>query len=161
MSLLINLRQLENSPLQLQGQIAPADLGIDFEDEVIHLRHPLTYDIEVQQLDDCILARGRVDLVLDCECVHCLKPFQHLLTLPSWACHLPLTGEDKVPVKSDHVDLTPSLREDILLEFPQHPLCKPECGGLPKKAASKKKNTVSGKTVELSSAWAELNKLKF
>ena len=43
---------------------------------------------------------------------------------------LPLEGEEEVPVINDCVDLTPYMREDILLAFPQHPLCEPDCGGL-------------------------------
>jgi uncharacterized metal-binding protein YceD (DUF177 family) len=59
------------------------------------------------------------------------------------------------------VDLTPYLREDILLEFPQHPLCDPECGGLPDAKSGNANNATSaGKPNEGSSAWAELNKLK-
>ena len=48
-------------------------------------------------------------------------------------------GEDRVAVDNDCVDLTPYLREDILLEFPQHPLCKPECRGLKKTSTGKAK----------------------
>jgi uncharacterized metal-binding protein YceD (DUF177 family) len=59
------------------------------------------------------------------------------------------------------VDLTPYVREDILLEFPRHPLCNPECRGLPNKSIGKPRNTSgTGKTGADSSAWAELNKLK-
>ena len=47
--------------------------------------------------------------------------------IATWTLHLPLEGEDKVTVENDCVDLTPFVREDILLEFPQHPLCKPDC----------------------------------
>jgi uncharacterized metal-binding protein YceD (DUF177 family) len=54
--------------------------------------------------------------------------------------HLPLEGEDKVPVDNDCVDLTPFVREDILLEFPQHPLCKPDCGGIENKNRASPKN---------------------
>ena len=65
------------------------------------------------------------------------------------------------PVVNDCVDLTPYVREDILLEFPQHPLCDPECRGLPKTSIGKSRNTSgTGKTEVGSSAWAELNKLK-
>jgi len=67
-----------------------------------------------------------------------------------------------VKVISDCVDLTPFAREDILLEFPQHPLCDPECSGLPTcLLAKRKKNSGAGKTEAGTSAWAELNKLKF
>ena len=78
---------------------------------------------------------GSLTLTLDCECVRCLKTFEHELKLTDWALHLPLEGEEKVPVENDCVDLTPFVREDILLEFPQHPLCKPDCRGLKTKAS--------------------------
>jgi uncharacterized metal-binding protein YceD (DUF177 family) len=59
------------------------------------------------------------------------------------------------------VDLTPFVREDILLEFPRHPLCEPQCRGLPKMSAGKaKKSDGTGTTDVGSPAWAELNKLK-
>jgi uncharacterized metal-binding protein YceD (DUF177 family) len=67
-----------------------------------------------------------------------------------------------VPVDNDCVDLTPYLREDILLEFPQHPLCETECRGLPAKETGKaKKATKPGDSSQEPSAWADLDKLKF
>ncbi len=71
----------------------------------------------------------------------------------------PLEGEEAVSIKNDCVDLTPWVREDILLEFPQHPLCKPDCGGLKKTSVGKARKT-AGKEEAKPSAWAELNKLK-
>jgi uncharacterized metal-binding protein YceD (DUF177 family) len=56
--------------------------------------------------------------------------------------------------------LTPWVREDILLEFPQHPLCKRDCSGLRTGSAGTAK-TSSGPPEEGSPAWKELNKLKF
>jgi uncharacterized metal-binding protein YceD (DUF177 family) len=54
------------------------------------------------------------------------------------------------------VDLTPFVREDILLDFPQHPLCKPDCAGLKKKAARK---AAAGEK-PATAVWATLDKLK-
>jgi uncharacterized metal-binding protein YceD (DUF177 family) len=48
------------------------------------------------------------------------------------------------------------VREDMLLEFPQHPLCKPECAGLKKKP---RKPTGGEEEIE-PSKWSELDKLK-
>jgi uncharacterized protein len=162
MSLLINLRQLDRETLHLKGELPPGDLDLADVDELIKLEQPLKYDLEAQKLDQSILVQGRLDLTLECECVRCLKPFKYRLELSDWACLLPLEGEEKAVVTNDSVDLTPSIREDILLGFPQHPLCKAECGGLPKKAIGKQKKTgAPAKTKETSSTWAELNKLKF
>ena len=161
MPLVVNLRQLEAHSIRLKGKLPVTELDIDPHDEVIRVSQPLEHDLEVQQLEDGLLVQGHLHLTLDCQCVRCLKPFQHQLKLDHWACHLPLQGEDRVAVVNDCVDLTPYLREDILLEFPRHPLCNAECRGLPRTSVGKSRNTSgAGKTEVDSSAWTELNKLK-
>jgi uncharacterized protein len=160
MSLLINLRHLEKAELPLKGKLPAAELDLDDVDELIRVEGPLKYDLEAQKLEKSILVQGSVELDLKCECARCLKPFTHRLEFADWACHLPLEGEEKAVVAGDCVDLTPFLREDILLELPQHPLCQPDCRGLVKKPAVRKKSD-AGRTKEGSSAWTELNKLKF
>ncbi len=162
MALLVNIRHLEKEPLHLEGELPASELDVQAVDELIHVTRPLVYDLEVQKLDESILVQGRLELQLDCECARCLRPFAYDLAITDWAAHLALEGEEKVDVINDCVDLTPQIREDILLEFPQHPLCKAECGGLPQAKAGKKKSTGgTGQTKENASAWAELNKLKF
>jgi len=161
MPLLFNIRHLDQKDLSLQGELPVAELALDDVDELIHLPSPLRHDLEVQKLGSSVLVRGSLRLTLRCECARCLKVFSYELELPQWSCHLPLSGEDSVTVVNDCVDLTPYLREDILLEFPQHPLCEPECGGLLKAPPGKAKQ--SGKPVDPgagSSVWAELDKLK-
>jgi uncharacterized protein len=154
--ILVNLRHLDAHEIRLEGELAVAELDLDLHDELIRAERPLRYDLTAEILDDALLVTGSLQLILDCQCVRCLKPFKQKLVLDDWACHLPLSGEEKVSVNNDCVDLTPSVREDILLRFPQHPLCKPDCGGLKK---SRVKNT-GGKDKSESSAWAGLDKLK-
>lgn len=154
MSLSVNLRHLEENAVRLQGELSVDELDFGATDELVRVKKPLLYDLEVEQLHDAVLARGSLELTLDCECGRCLKPFAHKIILPGWALHLPLEGEDKVSVDNDCVDLTPFVREDMLLEFPQHPLCRPECAGLKKKKVRNAEETVKP------SAWTELDKLK-
>ena len=153
MSLKINLRHLEAHEIHLQGELPVADLDLDLRDELMRAEKPLKYDLQVEKLHDAVLVQGKLELTLDCECVRCLKPFPFTIDLPQWTLHLPLAGEGKVSVDNDCVDLTPFVREDMLLEFPQHPLCQPECEGL--KEFSEKNRDKN------ESAWAELNKLKW
>jgi uncharacterized protein len=96
-------------------------------------------------------------LPLDCECGRCLKKFKSEIKLTGWAVHLPLEGEEKVSVENDCVDLTPFVREDILLNFPQHPLCKTDCAGLKKKG---KVSAAEGLENTKPAVWAALDKLK-
>ena len=162
MALIVNLRHLENRALELRGELSVAELDLDVRDELIRVTGPVAYDLEVELLDDALLVQGEVRVDLACECVRCLKPFTHRLDLADWMVHLPLVplaDEPAVPVKHDCVDLTPWLREDILLGFPQHPLCRPDCGGLKPAAVGRARKTV-GNVESKPSAWAELNKLK-
>jgi uncharacterized protein len=152
----VNLRHLEEEGRQLRGELPVAALELDVQDELIRAEKPLRYDLSVEILQDALLVMGSLALPLDCECSRCLKKFSRDLKLTGWALHLPLEGEDKVPVDNDSVDLTPFIREDILLDFPQHPLCKPDCAGLKSKTARQ------AKAVEKPApdVWAKLDKLK-
>jgi uncharacterized protein len=161
MPLIANLRHLEAHNIELTGELPIEELDLDALDEMIRAEEPLRYDLEVQKLEHNLLVQGRLHLTLHCQCVRCLKPFQYRLDLKKWACLLPLQGEEPVAVVNDCVDLTPWVREDILLELPQHPLCEAECKGLPKTHMGKaKKTSVASQTRQDSSAWAELDKLK-
>lgn len=161
MALVVNIRHLEEKNLHLKGELTAADLEVGALDEMIHVNRPLTYDLEVQQLDQSVLVQGTLALTLDCECVRCLKPFRLPLKLDHWACHLALEGEEKAVVVNDSVDLTPYIREDIVLAFPQHPLCKPECSGLASiQQPPEKRPGVADRSESASSTWAALDKLK-
>jgi uncharacterized protein len=159
MPLQFNIRHLEHRSLQLRGELTVAELELDPCDELIHARQPLRYDLEVSRLEGGILVQGRLSQVLDCECARCLKTYAHELTLDDWTCHLALEGEECVNIVSDCVDLTPYIREDIFLAFPQHPLCGPDCRGVSSLLKGEKPGGV-GEPDAASSVWSELNKLK-
>lgn len=157
MPVIVNLRHLEENNVELDGEISPKELELENVDEMIHTNQPLQYQLEVEQSGNNLLVRGSLDLRLDCECVRCLRPFQYDLALEPYDLLVPLEGEDKAKVDNDLVDLTPYLREDTLLAFPQHPLCEAECNRLPPLKQNKQAATsAQGQK----SAWDELNKLK-
>ena len=161
MSLKVNIRHLEAGDVLLRGELSVAEAGLDVPDELVHARQPLRYDLTAQKSGRNLLVQGRVALVLDCECARCLKAFQQRVELGHWTALVPLAGPEKAQIKDDGVDLTPFLREDILLEFPQHPLCQGDCEGLPRQAEASSQKTAGAGQRAKTSAWAELNKLKF
>jgi len=159
MPLIVNLRTLARESVALRGEMPAADFDFALRDEMVQATSPVKFDLEAELLEDALLVRGSLRLTLECECVRCLKKFPQALELDGIALHLPLAGEDALPVDNDNADLTPFLREDMLLEFPQHPLCKPDCAGM--KKTGKSQAPKSGeKPASEASAWAELNKLK-
>ena len=157
MSVQVNLRHLEDKNVQLEGEISPQELDFEKLDEMIHTNQPLRYELEVEKNGTNLLVNGRIEMELDCECVRCLKPFKYNVSLNPYDLMVPLEGEDRAPIDNDIVDLTPYIREDTVLAFPQHPLCEAECDRLPPLKESKQAGTsAQGQK----SAWDELNKLK-
>ena len=149
----VNLRHLEEHSVSLDDEMTPEELDVGVQDSLIHVNEPLRYELEVEKMENALLAQGTLGLTLDCECARCLKPFKYRLGLEGWTSHIPLEGEEKAAVVNDVVDLTPYVREDIVLAFPQRPLCEPDCKGLPGADMSKESPLTSN-------PWAELNKLK-
>src|SRR5688572_31535038 len=152
----VNLRHLEENSVSLEDEMTPEELDVGVQDSLIHVNEPLRYELEVENMENALLVQEALRLTLDCECARCLKPFKYKLDFEGWTSHIPLEGEEKAAVVNDVVDLTPYVREDIVLAFPQRPLCEPDCEGLPGTDTSSPAN--AGPLT--SNPWAELNKLK-
>lgn len=155
MSLKVNIVNLQKKPEHLSGEITPEELGLESHDELVHFRESVQYEFTADSLDKGILVQGSAEIWLDCECIRCLKPFVFTVVLDAFAVHLPVEGKEAVEIIEDCIDLTPYLREDILLGLPQHPLCRSDCEGLPKG------NPPQANTGSKSSIWSELDNLKF
>ena len=152
----VNLRHLETKNVRLSGELTPEELDLAQGDEMAQANETLSYDFEVERKNNTLLLNGKLETTLDCECVRCLTPFKLAIAVDPFEAVVPLEGEEAAPVDNDLVDLTPYIREDILLAFPRHPLCKAECDRLPDSPVSGEKSLPVDKT-----AWDELNKLKF
>ena len=132
MPLLLNIESLANGPVRLKGELSPEELDMETLDELVKANEPLDYDLMAERAGDNILLRGRLSMRLQCECARCLQAFVHGVELPDWSCLLPLAGEEKIELTNVSADLTPYLREDTFLAFPQHPLCETGCNESPK-----------------------------
>ena len=142
MSLKVNLRLLEKESIQLDGDILGSELAPDFHDELMRLSHPVEYELTVDRQSESLLVIGSLRTHVDYE----------------FSVLSPLEGEDALPVDGDFADLTPSLREDILLSLPTNPLCGPDCRGLKPKGQSRELQV--REQAEPNSAWSALDNLK-
>jgi|TARA_B110000263_G_scaffold229754_1_gene223770 uncharacterized metal-binding protein YceD (DUF177 family) len=132
MAIKIFLDELHNEQLHLEGELTPTELALALA-EAEALMQPdgtLAYALTASESDDTLIVFGRLQMDFTAECGRCLKPFTFPIDLPQWAIALPLTGDDAIEQNDGSVDLTPWLREDILLGLPQHPLCGSACEGL-------------------------------
>lgn len=160
MALLVNIRHLEKHPLALADQVAAADLDLESKDDLIRFAEPVSYELQIQKVDQALLVQGVVSVAVECDCSRCLKAFSTRIVIENWTVHLPLMGESAAPQEGDCVDLTPFMREDILLALPQHPLCSTDCQGLLRKYDREATPPSDpGKGDAKPSPWGELDKL--
>ena len=91
--------------------------------------------VEFTRINRGIFGEGHLRSQVQLECARCLETFAQPLDLHLEAQFgLPSTkphGETIFPIGPKGVlDLTEALREQVLLELPMRPLCKPDCLGL-------------------------------
>lgn len=99
--------------LHLEGEDPPSTL--DFSGEIFRFERPVRYALDLQETGpNRILARGCLSTVVKARCVRTLEWFD-----------LPVEINDfiaEAEVDGDEADLTPLMREDILLALPSHPV---------------------------------------
>lgn len=117
----INVKRIPEEGEVLQGS-APATM-MELDDPNVTFRHEISYDLLAQIQENALLVTGRVHTPVTLRCSRCLEVFDQPLAVDHFVFHQPLQGED-------FVDLTPHIREDIILELPQKALCEKECKGL-------------------------------
>jgi uncharacterized metal-binding protein YceD (DUF177 family) len=114
MAVKIHLKQIPSHGLHLDGdEECPLH---DLEAEGIRCAGPLYYNIDVGIAGGALWARGSLSQPVELRCVSCLENFVHNIQVPTFAVHTELHGPETV-------DLTPFMREDLLLNLPAHPRC--------------------------------------
>jgi len=93
----------------------------EIEPEGIRCAGPLRYKLDLGVSDQALWANGSLIQPVELRCVACLEKFKYEIQVPAFALHTELVGPETV-------DLTPYLREDILLNLPAHPHCDREGG---------------------------------
>ena len=134
----------------------------EFKDDLIEMKDPLQYDVQVEKQNENLYVHGSLELPLHCKCKRCLKEFEDAVELRPYHLYVPLEGDDAATPINDMVDLTPYFRENTLLALPQHPLCSEDCKGIATASGSKSKSSDKSQSkLTDKSAWSELDKLKF
>ena len=110
----IHLKQIPTEGLHLDGdEECPIP---ELEAEGIRCVGPLHYNLDLGVAGGALWASGSLSQPVELRCVWCLERFVHEIQVPAFAVHMDLPGPETV-------DLTPFMREDILLNLPAHPHC--------------------------------------
>lgn len=135
------------------GEIAPELLDLA-DDKDIKLLSGLKYDLKIQKLDTELLVRGCISLDVEVQCVRCDCKFEEIVEIPKFCKSLEIKE-----LKSEELDLTFELREDIILAFSLYPLCFEECKGVCTICGKNLNNDECNCSPESEDRWSELDNL--
>ncbi len=115
----LHLRQIPADGLHLEGE---EDCPIpQLDPKEVRCAGPLRYALELGISDGALWANGEITQPVELHCVRCLEAFPFDITVRDFAVHTELSGPEVV-------DITPFMREDILLALPAYPHCDREGG---------------------------------
>ncbi len=149
----VHLKQIPVEGLHIEGE--ESERLLDVENPNFRPLGPVRYSLDVGLSGSGLFATGTLEVDLEMECVTGLEKFIYPLKIESFAMQTELDGRETV-------DLTPFVREDILLALPPYPHCdwngERVCAGVQTKLVGDTKAGVPLSQVTV--AWDELDKLK-
>ena len=110
----VHLRQIPDEGLHLEGEEDCPLPELEVEDVVC--AGPLRYSFDIGVSEGALWGNGSLAQPVKVRCVACLEQFVHTIEVPDFAVHTDLGGPETI-------DLTPFVREDILLNLPAYPRC--------------------------------------
>ncbi|WP_026926580.1 YceD family protein [Granulicoccus phenolivorans] len=111
---------------------APEGLGND----VIGVppNSPIELDLRLEAVVEGVLVTGVARAQLTGECGRCLRPIEDDLEIDLQELFLypdtELDDEEASRIVAEQLDLEPLVRDQVVLELPFMPLCRPDCAGL-------------------------------
>jgi len=89
----------------------------------LKFKDPITVTVTARKIDHDIIVQGNIQAVALLTCARCLENFEYIIEKKNYFSYF------KNP-KDENIDLTPSLREDIIVSLPIKALCRDQCKGL-------------------------------
>lgn len=111
----VNLLHVPPEGLHIEGEEDRDILELPADDPIQPVS-PVHYSLDIGQNAEGVWATGEVGVDVRVECVRCLEPFVYPVQVDDIALQIERPA-------TETVDLTPQLREDILLALPAYPRC--------------------------------------
>jgi len=118
-------------------------------------------DVVLEAVLGGVSVTGTVSAPWAGECRRCLAPATGVLQLKVRELYTEDgDGDETYPLVDDEVDLEPLVRDAVLLELPQAPLCRPECRGLCPTCGADRNEEVCGCERPRDPRWGALDVLR-
>ena len=102
----------------------PAEVLGLADDSIFSAKSPVRCELYVQVVSDTLIVRGTVSAEVQVRCVRCAQMFSTTVTDSGF-----LRDYSEI-TETEELDITEDLRETVILNLPQFPLCDEECKGL-------------------------------
>jgi uncharacterized protein len=119
--MIIKVSQIPAQGLTLREYIDERTL--DFDSEIASMRTPFLIEAQISHITNTVTAFLDVSGSVQLYCARCLSEFSVQVSK-----HLTLAYP--LDPGQDMVDMTPDIRQELILDLPVNPKCSPECKGL-------------------------------
>ncbi|MBF0569874.1 MAG: DUF177 domain-containing protein [Candidatus Omnitrophica bacterium] len=117
----IKIREIVGDGLDIIEQVMPADL--DLSEDFLNLEKPVRVEGHLERVDEFVLARLKVTYSADMVCSRCLDSVEGDVSVD-------LEFEIEFRKGDEFIDLGSRVREEILISYAPHVLCKEDCKGI-------------------------------
>ena len=143
----------------IRTSVDAADLGVHDE----RITGPVTVDAVAVSSIDGIAVSGTASVPWRSDCRRCLRAVEGVVVaeLDEVYSDEDSTDDDALPIDGDQIDLAGPVREYVLLDLPDDPLCRDDCAGLcPVCGIDRNEATCDCDTTVRDERWAVLDQLK-
>jgi uncharacterized protein len=117
----INIDRIPVEGAVIEDTVLAQDLELDTED--VRFKGPIKVTASLSRITNAVTIGLDLEARIIFVCSRCIEHFDW-----DFKKHIPLNYSVD---KSEHeIDLDPEIREDIIIEYPLKPLCRPDCKGL-------------------------------
>jgi len=135
--------------------------GLDCSGSAVPEGAPVEADVDLDAVLGGVAVEGTVRAPWVGACRRCLAPATGILTVGVRELYTEDgDGEETYPLHGDELDLEPLVRDAVLLELPQAPLCGPDCGGLCPVCGANRNEEDCGCEAPRDVRWAALDALR-
>ena len=118
--------KIDANKIPLEGLTLREDFDpkkLDLETDIIKFLSPVRARAELSRITNAVTVNLFLDAMMHTVCSRCLEEFDLVLKKNTV---LNFQASSLEPL----IDLDPEIREEIILDYPLKPLCKPDCIGL-------------------------------
>lgn len=126
----VNAREL----LRVPGSTRTVDASLDASDlgvDDARITGPVVVELEAVSTLDGVVVAGDISIPWASVCRRCLTDVAGTAVVDVEEIYqYDVIDEDAYAIEGDQIDLAPAVREYVLIELPDGPLCRDECAGI-------------------------------